>query len=740
MGILDRFRNQKPPKPDTRVRSASGRGHTEGFLELEELNEDLKGVPGLTIFDRMYRGDGDIRQVVSMVCNPVVGGTWSVVPWGGQEADEKSQKIAEMVKWALFDHMSPNWTGHVAQMLPVLIRSGFAPFEELWTTCDYDGKTYLVPRKLDLRLPRTIERWFQDQYGELVSIVQQLPIPLDQLIARGYSPETGVRRIASTGETLHANQVEILAKNLVYYRLGAEGDNWEGVSLLRPAYKHWYLKDSIEKIDAIAQEREAVGIPICYPPMGATPRQLEEMEKVLAAMRTNDQGYIVAPGPKAAQGAPDGQGWLIEVIGYDRNGSGRDPMPSLEYHTQKIAAAFIAEFMRLGHGQTGARATAQVQADPFLMSVEAMCKIVEDAAQPLVEKIVAYNFPEAEHAPKLQMSLVDNTSLTQLADYVMKLTQVGALFPDQELEDFLRARGDLPPANPASVKKRGHEDDDLRMEVVKGAGPNGDAPGSNAKPQAGKGNKTPTKKPSKSAKQMDDLGMRVRFRPLRPDEEHVNFDGIENYLDDLPDMFTFALQATVLDLSRTLSQGKAGHSADIRAGLKELMDKTYGQGHVDVRTELQSLGRYTLASIRDHGRDGLEERTDHAVDFIMHSMQLASSGARMNFDDAANIQLAAETEGLRSLRRVAMGHGQGSYLQGRHDAIQLAAEGDSIGVLYSAVLDSNTCEECRMADDGVVRPLDDPVRLERRPPNRMCFSVASGHNMCRCIEIPVVQQ
>jgi len=42
---------------------------------------------------------------------------------------------------------------------------------------------------------------------------------------------------------------------------GKEGENWEGVSLLRPAYKPWFMKSTLEKIDAIAHERQSLGVP-----------------------------------------------------------------------------------------------------------------------------------------------------------------------------------------------------------------------------------------------------------------------------------------------------------------------------------------------------------------------------------------------------------------------------------------------------------------------------------------------
>lgn len=735
MGFLDRWRDKPEPKPDRAPRAASGRAHTNGFLEVEELNNDLIGQQGLSIYDKMYRTDGDTRQAVQIVSNPIISGTWVVTPAGGEDADEKARKNAEILRWALFDVMSPNLIGHLAEMLPVLVRSGFAPYEQLWTTAEKDGKTYLVPRKLDLRLPRTIYRWFQDKYGDLHSIVQQLPVPLSDLqVGR---PGVATARTASNGERLSAGEVELLSRNLVYYRLGGEGDNWEGVSLLRPAYKHWLMKDSIERIDAIAQEREAMGIPICYPPMGASPRQLDEMEAVLAAMRTNEQGYIVAPGPKAGSGAPEGQGWLIEILGYDRTGSGRDPQPSLKYHTDKIAAAFISEFMRLGHGQVGARATAQVQADPFLMSVEALVGMIENILNDqLVRPFCAYNYGEDE-CPRLHMSLVDSTSLTTLADYVLKLTQVGALFPDKELENFLRSRADLPGPDPEAVKKR-KDDDKLRREIVTGGPPggNGDAVGQNARPGTPHGTKTAKPKSSGASKKLDDLddlGRRIRYRPRNSFEQDVDLDGIEDFLDGAPDMFARHCQDCVYNMAR-------GKPHTLRKNLHAAIQECYTHGYKSVQDELMLAGKHLTKT--DYGNVDLPMRAKHAATYIECAMELAHASAGMiHGNDEAKLLAATEIEGFRKLRHLAMDQGTGAFNAGRHDAITLASQQfPQIGVIYSALLDNRTCDSCLMADDGIPRTLDDPVRLDRQPPNRHCHSTAGGHNWCRCIEIPTLIQ
>lgn len=754
MGMLDRFRKEPEPKADRKPFAAPGRGHTNGFLELEELNPDLVSVLGLRVFDRMYRTDGDVRQAIALVANPIAAGTWDIEPHGGIEADESALEDADFARWALFDIMHPNLNGHLEELLPVLLRSGFTPFEELWTTAtwDKDGKEYLVLRKLDLRLPRTITRWFQDSYSDLHSIVQNLPVPLSSLVYNSRRTGADTQRRATNGEVLMAGEVELLIRNIAYYRIGAEGDNWEGVSMLRPAYKHWLMKDAIERIDAIAQERESVGVPLCYPPTSATPGQLDAMEDVLSAMRTNEQGYIIAPGPKAGAGAQDGQGWLIEILGYDRTGTGRDPQPSLTYHTQKIYASVIAEFIRLGHETTGARATAQVQVEPFLQSIEALSRNIEMQLQRLVDKLIAYNRPKAKAAPRIKLSKIDATSLTQLADYVQKLATAGALLPDQALEEYLRLRADLPPMDPTAVKARGKSpsaDTDARKEILTGGGAFGDAPGGNT-PQGGAGKSSPKSdsKPKKklSADYVDEHGRRLRYRAYRPAEDIVNLDSIEDYLDDLPDRFAQEVQHHIVNCARELSRSKVGLLGMREVGLSALLHSqlcdVYSMGVDDAREEANTLlrGGITL-SYRDMQMDGMTELSTHAAREIISKMELSAHAARINHGDTAfaERQLAAEVDGLRALRAVALGHGSSAYQQGRHDMlITLAADEPKMKLIYTSMLDSRVCQACEEADDGIPRSPDDPVRLDKRPPNRHCDSNLSGHNYCRCLEIPII--
>ena len=298
----------------------SGRANFYGLPQPDELNPELIGTTGLRRFNEMYRSDAHLRRLVLAAWSPVVAGTWTLEPFGGDDATDQDRQIAEDIWWMLTQWMTPNFFEHLYQVGPLLLRSGFCPCEQIWATVKRNGKTLLGPRKLDIRLPISIWRWWQDDFGELTHIGQILPSRADVIIP---------------------------ATELVYYRLGAEGDNWAGVSLLRNCYKNAVLKDRLERIDSIGQERKAVGVPIIYPPTSASPQVKAQVERLVASMHTSEVAYLMMPGPKAGSQGSNGvpqEEWLIDVIKFDSS-SGEGIMNSIAYHQQAIAASFLPTFL-----------------------------------------------------------------------------------------------------------------------------------------------------------------------------------------------------------------------------------------------------------------------------------------------------------------------------------------------------------------------------------------------------------
>ena len=76
-------------------------------------------------------------------------------------------------------------------------------------------------------------------------------------------------------ETKKSGEVDIPAWKFVVFTFRQEGDNYEGVSVLRSSYKHWYIKDQLYRFDAVKHERQAVWIPVKRTGEDATEEELE---------------------------------------------------------------------------------------------------------------------------------------------------------------------------------------------------------------------------------------------------------------------------------------------------------------------------------------------------------------------------------------------------------------------------------------------------------------------------------
>ena len=85
---------------------------------------------------------------------------------------------------------------------------------------------------------------------------------------------------------------------------------------------------------------------------------------------------------------------------------------------------------------------------------------------------------------------------------------------------------------------------------------------------------------------------------------------------------------------------------------------------------------------------------------------------------------------MAALARQAQVHASSVLNAGRTVAGRRLQADEIPGSRYTIILDGRRCPTCAAADDDVLRPLDDPVRLARVPPNPGC----QGGGRCRCIE------
>lgn len=367
-----------------------------------EQTPELRWPLSVHVFDRMRRTDAQVASVLRAVTLPVRRTTWRIDPNGARP--EVAEQIAadlglplvggEPIQARTRGRFS--WPEHLRMAL-LMLPFGHMFFEQV-VRLDDAGQVRL--RKLGPRMPRTIAAVNVADDGGLVSIEQ----------------DSGPGRVI------------IPVTRLVAYVHDQEGGNWLGSSLLRPAYKHWIIKDRLLRVQAQTIDRNGMGIPV-YTGAGN--------EESL------DKGAALAQGVRAGDnsGAAIPNGADLELLGV--SGTLPDADPAIRYHDEQIARAVLAHFLNLGT-QTGSWALGSTFADFFVLSLQALGEQIADVAtQHIIEDLVDWNWGPDEPAPKLVFDEIGSKHVAT-AQALKALTDAGLIFPDRITEEAIRQMFGLP--------------------------------------------------------------------------------------------------------------------------------------------------------------------------------------------------------------------------------------------------------------------------------------------------------
>lgn len=395
-----------------------------GIITGEEYNFKLMGRNALNTWDEMRKSDAQVKMSLKVVQEPV-----KAIKYYVQAAsdDEENVRAATYMDRVLFDKLRWKTTlGEILTFLPM----GFAPFEKVYAFGSIDGYERIFIDKLAFRKQTSIAKWEMEdgkpgisQYGKGGSLIS---IPLDKIVV-------------FTNEQ--------------------EGDNYDGVSILRPAYKHWYYKDKLYQIDAIGHERQALGVVKIKHPKNANPTHITDAENAARNLRANEEAFIKEP-----------EGWSMEFMDM-KAGSLKDTEPSINHHNRQIPVNVLAGFMDLGSTSgSGSRAVGETQLKIFEHSIKFVADYICDTVNRyIVKDLIDLNFNVTEY-PKLVAGEVSGESLTELAKALKDLIDSGAIVPTDEDEAYLRGILGLPerpegdvvdPADRKPVSKKKPADKDL---------------------------------------------------------------------------------------------------------------------------------------------------------------------------------------------------------------------------------------------------------------------------------------
>jgi phage gp29-like protein len=385
----------------------SGVGYLLTNLGADEYLPELSFPRSITVYTRMRRSDATVQALELAITLPIRATDWDVQP---ASDDPTAKEAADLVYDNLFGGMTQTFDDFLRDALLALFY-GFTVFEKVFEERD----NYIVWRKFAPRHPQTIERFLFDETGGLAGVRQV-----------GFDPQGRFRR------------VDIPIEKLLVFIWRRELGNPYGVSALRAAYKHWFLKDLAYKLQAIALERWAVGIPVGKVPAGTSEQDKQTFLQMLEAMRGHERAAMVLP-----------EDYSVELIGAEAGQRANQAFTeAIQHHDTMIVKAVLAQFLNLGTGDVGSWALSRDHSQLFLMGLNSVAQWFADHINRYaIPQLCRLNFGE-DFTDFPELTFTDLRLVLQrevLAEAIGKLVQVGILTPDRSLQEWVRDVFDMPP-------------------------------------------------------------------------------------------------------------------------------------------------------------------------------------------------------------------------------------------------------------------------------------------------------
>lgn len=402
----------------------------------EEFDLNLRGPRGVRVFEEMRRNDADIGAVLFAINNITLAADWDVEAVSEEKADVDA---ADFLKTVLFEDMSHSWRDFLIDAMTSNVY-GWAYFEIIFkqrvgTRTDGPSSLYedgrIGIRKIALRGQESLLRWEFDDEGGLRGMVQ-----------RGHGQDWAGRLIP-------------IEKSLLV-RTTREKNNPEGMSLLRNAYRAYYIKTNMQEIEVIGAERDMTGTLIIYLPANANKQDHAAARRMGERYKQDDQAYFIMQ----RLGEKDYQNWDVKSL----EAPGKRVVDSDKTITRcsvEITRSVLAQFLTLGATATGSYALSASHMDLFHLAMKGRLDTLEDELNRfLVPKVYAQNdFPGMTGMPKVVHSDLGDIDLGDLTAFLAMMGNIGALSLTPEVVEHLHKRAGLPV--PAEV-----EDEETPEEIA----------------------------------------------------------------------------------------------------------------------------------------------------------------------------------------------------------------------------------------------------------------------------------
>lgn len=671
-----------------------------GFISGEEYLTELTHQDGVAVYDRMRRSDGQVQGILKAIFLPILQANWYIET---PAQDKASVEMAYEIEKNILKRTDITWKNTLRQILSYLI-FGFSIFEKVYAL--EEGKVVL--KKLAPRVQKTLYRWNVNENGELESITQYISRPNNK-----------------------TQYIDIPNKNLVVFSNDMEGSNFEGISLLRSAYKHWWIKDELYKIDALGHDRFAAGIPYAKEPINSNPNDRSRAETVLANLHSREKSWYVSP-----------YGWDVGIL--EKTGSNDSIIKSIQHHNGEMAKSILAQFINLGTSQSGSYSLGSSFEELFLMSINAIAgDICDTLNNTVIKELADYNYNIKDNMyPCLKCSKI----MLNSHDFILALrdaTQANLLTPDIDIQNSVREMyglqkltEDQEETNDGNDETNVEKDKIDEKEVEKVDAAQEDK--KEVKAHDTKCNCTKQLAEYKQFRKYNDI--EIKCADIGQIKRMLDEGGISNakIIKSLRDAQIESIARQVI--TREPADIRAPKVSEMAKALYDEMVKTYKQARKDLSRELLNQTPTKTIALAENTKSEMEamkllklKAKAFAVangNKLINSVlfQVSRLPLDVNENEAAEkIVNAIKDTGSKEMDRIGQIAANFAYGIGREDEAADNAEQIEYAV-YSAILDNNVCENC-LPKDMVEHELDDP---EFATPNPECLG---GEGACRCVNI-----
>lgn len=403
-------------RPQYKPLGNSGTEIFSGYFT-EEYLQKLRGRRGAKTYDEIRRSEAQVAMLLNAIMNPIKA---AVSQFEAAPGVTNSELHKEFIEFNAKDCI--DWETHLHEALTMLV-FGYSLFETIHSVVFNHEKfgTFNGLRALAYRSQKTIERWIvEPSTGELQAVEQ---------LAMG--------DVAVAGSPI----ARMDAKFLLVFTLQKEGDNYEGISALRPMFGPWFRKNLYLKITGIGLEKHAMGTVVGTIPAGQeNSEDFAKFKELLENFTAHESAFLIKPA-----------GWEIEIVKNDFDASKVKEI--IVFENTEMINSLVANFLALGQsGAGGSFALGSDLSDFFLTGIQNYANIIAGVwNRKLIPDLIKMNFGPQKAYPKLKFTGINDKAGKELADILAALTNNKMIKPDMKLEEFLRDQYRLPKADPTTA-------------------------------------------------------------------------------------------------------------------------------------------------------------------------------------------------------------------------------------------------------------------------------------------------